>query len=99
MVWIITFIGALITYLLSSGKPPTQWAYGEWLQAGAFVVATLSAKLQGSPLQLSFKGQEKIARGESVFVEMPKQEEQKPSFPGEPLRTTKPDFNPPGRDK
>lgn len=72
MVWIVTFIGSMIGYLISVKTPPTQWDYNQWLQVMFAALGIISAKFQGSPLQLSFKGQEKAARGEAVFVEMPK---------------------------
>lgn len=42
--------GAVFTYLLADGRPPTEWAYADWLKAGAFIVAWGSGKLQSSPL-------------------------------------------------
>ena len=71
MVWLFTLGAALIAYLLAADKPPTEWNYREWLQAGAAAFATLSAKLQGSPLQLSYKGQEQVAQGKNPFYEVP----------------------------
>lgn len=73
MVWIVLLIGSTLTYLATAGDP-RQWTYNELIGHLAALFAVISAKLQGSPLQLSFKGQEKQARGESVFVELPKQE-------------------------
>lgn len=46
----LAIIGAIFAFLITSGKPPTAWNYLEWLQAGAFAVATISAKLSTSPL-------------------------------------------------
>jgi len=71
LLWILTFGAAVIAYLLASDKAPTDWNYREWLQAGAAAFAALSAKLQGSPLQLSYKGQQQVAQGISPFYELP----------------------------
>lgn len=49
IVWGLGIVGAALTYLLASDSP-AQWGYHEWLQAAAFVVATLSGKLATSPL-------------------------------------------------
>lgn len=49
MLWWLGIIGAVLTYLAAS-PPPTAWSYAEWVQALAFVVATVSAKLASSPL-------------------------------------------------
>lgn len=74
MVWIVAFGAAAVTYLISAGKPPTEWTYNEWLQAASAAFMALSAKLQGSPLQLSYKGQEKVAQGINPFYEVPSKE-------------------------
>lgn len=49
-VWWLGIIGATLTYLLAA-DPPSAWTYHQWLQAAAFVVATLSGKLATSPLR------------------------------------------------
>jgi hypothetical protein len=55
---------------LTADKPPTEWTYREWLQSVMALFMALSAKLQGSPLQLSYKGQEQVARGDNPFYEL-----------------------------
>lgn len=60
IVWWLAIIGAIVTYLIGSGKPPTDWNYGEWLQAVAFIIATVSGKLATSPLPHSEEGAAKI---------------------------------------
>lgn len=51
IVWTLAILGALVTYLLSVGTPPTDWSYQQWLQFVAAVVATVSGKLATSPLR------------------------------------------------
>ena len=51
IVWTLAILGALVTYLLSVGTPPTDWNYQQWLQFVAAVVATVSGKLATSPLR------------------------------------------------
>lgn len=48
-VWWLAIVGAVLTYL-AAAPPPTVWTYGEWVQALAFGVATISGKLATSPL-------------------------------------------------
>jgi hypothetical protein len=48
-----------------SPAAPTDWNYREWLQAVAAAFAALSAKLQASPLQLSYSGRAAMERGEA----------------------------------
>ena len=71
LVWILVFFGAVVGYLVTAKTPPTEWTYNEWLQASMFLLATLTAKLQGSPLQLSYKGQRQVAQGVNPFYELP----------------------------
>lgn len=42
---------AIIGYLTTAAKPPTQWGYPEWLQAASFLLAWISGKLATSPLK------------------------------------------------
>lgn len=48
--WIVAALGALVTYLVTAEKPPTEWDYMGWLQFAAFALAWVSGKLMGSPL-------------------------------------------------
>lgn len=41
---------AVVGYL-STMPAPTEWAYAEWVQAAAFVLAWVSGKLAHSPLK------------------------------------------------
>ena len=75
LVWLFTLGIAILGYLMSAEKPPTEWNYREWLQAVSAIAAIISAKLQGSPLQLSYKGKAKIERGEEVFYQLPPKEQ------------------------
>ena len=49
-VWWLALAGAVLTYLVSAERPPTEWRYLDWLQALSFVVAWLAGKLSGSML-------------------------------------------------
>lgn len=49
-VWWLGISAAVLTYL-GAAPPPVTWTYPEWIQALAFVVATVSAKLATSPLR------------------------------------------------
>lgn len=49
----ILYVGmgvAVISYLITAAKPPTQWGYMEWLQAASFLLAWIMGKLGSSPL-------------------------------------------------
>lgn len=59
VVWWLAILGAIATYL-GSTTTPTDWDYRQWIQAGAFLVATLSGKLATSPLPHSEEGHAKI---------------------------------------
>ncbi len=48
--WLIAG-GALVTFLLADGRPPTAWAYTDWLKFAATAVAWGTGKLQSSPLK------------------------------------------------
>lgn len=61
MLWTLALLASILTYL-AAAPPPTQWTYPEWVQAAAFLVATLSAKLATSPL-LSSRDKAWAARG------------------------------------
>jgi hypothetical protein len=50
VLWWLAIAGSLITYLLSTSAPPTQWSYWQWLNFAAAVVATIAGKLAVSPL-------------------------------------------------
>lgn len=50
VIWGLAILGALLTYLVQVGTPPTEWPYSEWVKALAFLVATLAGKLATSPL-------------------------------------------------
>ena len=50
IVFTLLAVGALVGYLLSDGRVPTEWGYTDWLQFIAFVVAYASGKLATSPL-------------------------------------------------
>ncbi len=54
-VLLLSLIGAVLGYLMTL-PPPTEWTYLQWLQSLAFTVATVSAKLGGSPLKGKPKG-------------------------------------------
>jgi hypothetical protein len=56
----IGILGAALGYLISAEKPPTDWNYQEWLQAGSFAIGVLLAKLSTSPLPHSEEGYRKI---------------------------------------
>jgi len=50
VVWTLGFLAALVGYLVTAQKPPSQWAYMEWLQAATFVIAWIMGRLSSSPL-------------------------------------------------
>lgn len=50
MIWWLGIIAAVLAYL-SASESPAVWAYTDWVQAAAFVVATISGKLATSPLR------------------------------------------------
>lgn len=49
LLWIGLAI-AIVAYLSTAAKPPTEWGYLEWLQSASFVLAWVSGKLATSPL-------------------------------------------------
>ena len=49
-VWGLSIAAAVLAYL-GAAPSPAEWSYAEWVQAAAFVVATLAAKLATSPLR------------------------------------------------
>jgi hypothetical protein len=71
LVWIFGLLLAIVGYLIGVGKPPTEWNYGDWLATISAALGILMAKLQGSPLQLSYKGQRQVAQGINPFYELP----------------------------
>lgn len=48
--WYLAALGAVVGYLITAQKPPTEWSYMEWLNAASFVLAWAIGKLQTSPL-------------------------------------------------
>ena len=60
IIWALAIGGAVVTYLIGAGKPPTEWSYGDWLQSFAFLIATVSGYLKTSPLAHSEYGKAKI---------------------------------------
>lgn len=57
--WIVAAAAALVGYLLTTQTPPTQWAYLDWLNFAAFILAWLAGKMAVSPLTLSDKGRDR----------------------------------------
>ena len=57
VLWGLGIVAAVLTYL-GAAPSPVDWTYGQWVQAAAFVVATVSAKLATSPL----KGENDLGR-------------------------------------
>jgi hypothetical protein len=57
-VWWLTLVAAIVGYLITAEKPPTEWSYLQWLQAASFVLAWLAGKLSTSPLAISDKGRD-----------------------------------------
>ncbi len=41
---------AVVGYLSTAAKPPTDWGYLEWVQACSFILAWVSGKMATSPL-------------------------------------------------
>jgi hypothetical protein len=56
----LAVLGSVLGYLIAAGKPPTDWNYQEWLQAAAFGVGVIAAKLSTSPLKHSTEGDMKV---------------------------------------
>jgi hypothetical protein len=50
LVWTLGLVAAVLGYLVTAEKPPTEWGYMQWLQAGTFVVAWIMGRLSSSPL-------------------------------------------------
>ena len=48
--WLLLLAVAVVGYLITAAKPPTEWGYMEWLQAASFVLAWITGKLGSSPL-------------------------------------------------
>jgi len=49
-IWFITFIGLLLSHLITAEAPPTQWSYMEWLKFLATFLAGVVGWLSSSPL-------------------------------------------------
>jgi hypothetical protein len=49
-VWLITFIGLLLSHLITAQAPPTQWSYMQWLQFLSTFLAGVVGWLSSSPL-------------------------------------------------
>jgi hypothetical protein len=50
LTWLLLLAVAVVGYLITAAKPPTEWGYMEWLQASSFVLAWIVGKLGSSPL-------------------------------------------------
>jgi hypothetical protein len=50
IMFLLLLVVAVVGYLITAQKPPTDWGYMEWLQACSFVLAWVVGKLSGSPL-------------------------------------------------
>lgn len=50
VVWTLGLFAAIVGYLITSEKPPTEWTYLQWLQAASFVLAWVMGRLSTSPL-------------------------------------------------
>ena len=48
--WLVA-AGALVGYLLADGRPPTEWAYADWLNFAVATIAWGTGKPQWSPLR------------------------------------------------
>ena len=59
-VWALAIGGAVVGYLIGAGEPPTEWSYGDWLQALAFLIGTLSGWMKTSPRPHSSYGKAKL---------------------------------------
>ena len=50
LILILGIAGSLIGYFIAAEKPPTEWAYQQWLQFGAALVGIILSWLRSSPL-------------------------------------------------
>ena len=50
LTWLLLLAVAVVGYLITAAKPPTEWGYMEWLQAASFILAWIVGKLGSSPL-------------------------------------------------
>ena len=48
--WLLTFLGLLLSHLLTTEVPPTQWSYAEWLKFLSTFLAGVVGWLSSSPL-------------------------------------------------
>jgi hypothetical protein len=49
-VWVVTFIGLLLSHLITAQAPPTDWSYMQWLQFLSTFLAGVVGWLSSSPL-------------------------------------------------
>lgn len=49
-VWILAFIGLLLSHLITAQAPPTEWTYSQWLQFLSTFLAGVVGWLSSSPL-------------------------------------------------
>lgn len=49
-VWILAFIGLLLSHLITAQAPPTEWSYMQWLQFLSTFLAGVVGWLSSSPL-------------------------------------------------
>ena len=61
--WWLIVLGAMLTYMTNKA-PVTAWQYNDWLEAAAFLVATVAGKLSTSPLA----SQRELAEGTRSLV-------------------------------
>lgn len=62
ILWALAAISAAVTYLVADGRPPTEWAYNDWLKMIAAAALWLSGKLSTSPAPHSEEGDAKITQ-------------------------------------
>ena len=48
--WLITFVGLLLSHLITAQAPPLQWSYMQWLQFLSTFLAGVVGWLSSSPL-------------------------------------------------
>ena len=49
-VWLVTFIGLLLSHLITAEAPPQDWSYMKWLQFLSTFLAGVVGWLSSSPL-------------------------------------------------
>lgn len=50
VVWVLLFVGLLLSHLITAQAPPTQWSYMQWLQFLSTFLAGVVGWLSSSPL-------------------------------------------------